>query len=85
MVTAPPFLQETVPLPGAVNPYVFIAQISSAPNCPPPEYTVICDCAMCESCPDGTCPVECNGHICCYDTTTGVAVKEIPIDEYCGG
>ncbi|MDJ0593349.1 MAG: hypothetical protein QNJ72_25745 [Pleurocapsa sp. MO_226.B13] len=85
VVTAPPFLQETVPLPGAVNPYVFIAQISSAPGCPPPEYTVICDGDSCESCPEGTCPVECDGQICCYDTTTGIAVKSIPIDEYCGG
>ncbi|MDJ0595989.1 MAG: hypothetical protein QNJ72_39410 [Pleurocapsa sp. MO_226.B13] len=85
VVAAPPFLQETVPLPGAVNPYEFIAQICSEPELPPPEYTVICDCDPCESCPDGTCPVECDNHICCYDTTTGIAVKSIPLDEYCGG
>jgi hypothetical protein len=59
-----------------------IRQICSAPGCPPPEYQVICDC-NCESCPPDTCPVECGDHICCYDDD-GIAVKSIPIDNYCG-
>jgi hypothetical protein len=46
----------------------YIAQICSAPGCPPPEYQVICDCNSCESCPSGTCAVECDGQICCYDS-----------------
>lgn len=82
-----------IPLPGGIptpsnNPidqdydYGFIQQICSASNCPPPAYQVICDC-NCESCPKDTCPVECGDHICCYDDN-GIAVKSIPIDNYCG-
>lgn len=63
----------------------FIAQICSASGCPPPEYEVICDCITCESCPNGTCPVECDGQICCYDTATGKAVQTIALANYCGG
>ena len=59
----------------------FIAQICSASGCPPPEFSVICDCE-CESCPDGTCPVDCGDHICCYEAS-GVAVKSIPLENYC--
>jgi hypothetical protein len=62
----------------------FIAQICSAPGCPPPEYQVICDCNNCESCPDGTCAVECEGQICCYGSN-GVSVKSIALENYCGG
>jgi hypothetical protein len=62
----------------------FIAQICSAPGCPPPEYQVICDCNNCESCPDGTCVVECEGQICCYGSD-GVSVKSIALENYCGG
>jgi hypothetical protein len=62
----------------------FVAQICSAPGCPPPEYQVICDCDSCESCPDGTCAVECDQQICCYDTATGKAIKTIAVANYCG-
>jgi|GEM_PF-5275268 len=81
---APPFLSDYVLLPGAINPYQFIAQICSPTGCPAPEYEVICDCE-CQSCPDGSCAVECDGQICCYDTTTGQAVTTIPIENYCEG
>lgn len=84
ITTAPPFLSDFVPLPGVINPYQFIAQICSADGCPPPEYQVICDC-NCEECPDDTCAVNCDGHICCYDTTTGISIKQIAIADYCGG
>ncbi len=70
-----------IPLPNIYPHYEFVAQICSDIDCPPPEYHVICDCE-CESCPDGTCPVECGDHICCYETS-GVAVKSIPIEKYC--
>ena len=80
------------PLPGGIpvpannlqEHYELILQICSAPGCPPPEYNVICDCD-CEKCPTNTCPVECGNHVCCYDTSTGKAVKEIEIEKYCGG
>jgi hypothetical protein len=65
------------------NGFNLIAQICSAPGCPPPEYTVICDCD-CQSCPDGTCPIECGDHICCYNDY-GVSVQSIPASDYCGG
>lgn len=83
LVTAPPFLQDGVVLPDAFNIYQFVKQICSASGCPPPKYQVLCDCD-CEKYPNGTCPVPCGNHICCYDTSTGKAVKEIPIDKYCG-
>ena len=72
-----------IPLPDVYSDYIFVAQICSNIGCPPPEYNVICDCE-CESCPDGTCPVECGAHICCYEAS-GVAVKSIPIENYCDG
>lgn len=72
-----------VPTNTAQNVYRFVKQICSAPGCPPPEYSVICDCD-CEKCPDGTCSVECGNYICCYDTSTGKAVKQIEIEKYCG-
>jgi len=84
-VTAPPFLSNYVPLPGAFNLYSYVEQICSAPGCPAPEYTVICDCNSCESCPSRTCAVECDGHICCYDTETGISVKQINLNDYCEG
>ncbi|WP_036488034.1 hypothetical protein [Myxosarcina sp. GI1] len=61
----------------------YIAQICSPPTLPPPSYEVICNCDSCESCPDGTCPVECGGKICCYNDL-GVSIKEIPLSNYCG-
>lgn len=64
--------------------YGFIAQICSAPGCPPPEYQVLCDGCGCESCPDGTHPLCCSGYVCCYGSD-GKVVKEIPIENYCGG
>ncbi len=73
-----------VPTNSAQSTFSFVQQICSAPGCPPPEYNVVCDCD-CEKCPTGTCPVECGNHICCYDTSTGKAVKEIEIEKYCGG
>lgn len=71
------------------NLYNLIAQICSAPNCPPPEYQVLCDSCgnsadQCESCPGDTCPIECHGKICCYNDY-GISVKEIALDNYCGG
>lgn len=67
------------------NNYNQITQICSAPGCPPPEYQVMCGCNSCELCPPDTCAVNCGGHICCYDTTTGKSVKQIPEADYCGG
>lgn len=58
----------------------FIAQICSVPDCPRPEYEVICDCS--ESCPDGTCAEVCGSSICCYDAATGEAVAEIPLSSF---
>lgn len=55
----------------------FVAQICSSAGCPPPEYSVICDCQV--ECPDGTCGVRCGSNICCYGSD-GVAVKSIPLD-----
>ena len=78
------------PLPGGIpvpannvqDHYELVTQICSAPGCPPPEYNVICDCD-CEKCPTNTCAVECGNHVCCYDSLTGKAVKEIEIERYC--
>ena len=81
---APPIISEYKPIPGVTNPYQFIQQICSVPGCPPPKYEVICDCNDCESCPENTCVVECEGNICCYDKVTGKSIKSIPIDNYCG-
>lgn len=83
-----------IPLPGGIPTpsnssidqdfnYGFVTQICSYPGCPPPEYDVLCDSCGCESCPDGTCAIECHGHICCYNND-GVSVKEIPLADYCG-
>ena len=85
LITAPTGINEFVPLPGAVNPYQHITQICSASGCPPPQYTVIDNCNGddCKSCPDGTCPIECDDVICCYDEQ-GIAVKSIPLADYCG-
>ena len=79
-LAAPEILENTA-VPGVVNFYQFIQQICSAPGCPAPEYQVICDCE-CESCPDGTCPVDCGDYICCYEAS-GVAVKSINRENYC--
>jgi hypothetical protein len=59
----------------------FKAQICSSPGNPPPKYDVIC-CAPCDSCPAGTCPVECGGQICCYGSD-GISVKSIAMANYC--
>lgn len=64
--------------------YGFIAQICSAPGCPPPEYQVLCDSCGCENCPPGTRAVTCGDSICCYGSD-GVSVQEIPASDYCGG
>lgn len=80
---APPVLSDFVPLPGVINFYEFIGQICSSPGCPRPEYEVICGCE-CEECPEGTCPIECRGVICCYDSS-GKSVKQIELKNYCGG
>lgn len=53
------------------HPLQLIRQICSAKCSPPPQYEVICQEA--EECPPGTCAVECNGHICCYDKN-GISV-----------
>ena len=81
-VTAPPFLSNFVPTAAIFNPYEFVAQICSDPDCPPPEYEVICDCEG-EECPDGTCAVICGSHVCCHNTA-GQAVHQIPIENYRG-
>lgn len=83
-VLAAPFLSNYVPLPGAFNLYQKIAQICSAPDCPPPQYQVLCNSCGCESCPSGTCAIECGEHICCYNDD-GVSVAQIPLENYCGG
>ncbi len=72
-----------IPLPDIYPDYNFVDQICSFPGCPPPKYEVICDCNDCESCPENTCAVECEGNICCYDKITGKSIKSIPIDNYC--
>lgn len=78
----PPFGQAIYP---NATPFdSFITQICSYPGCPPPEYQVICDCNNCQSCPEGTCPIECDDHICCYNDY-GVSVQSIPQTDYCGG
>ncbi len=62
----------------------FINQICSLPTLPPPSYQVICDCNKdCEFCPGDTCPIQCGDKICCYNDR-GIAIKEIPISNYCG-
>ncbi len=82
-IWAAPIVLDTALAPGALYPYLFVKQICSAPGCPPPEYNVICDCE-CEKCPTNTCAVECGNNICCYDTSTGISVKQIEINKYCG-
>ena len=62
----------------------FIAQICSAPGCPPPEYQVLCDSCGCEKCPPGTRAVTCGFIVCCYNSD-GISVQEIPASDYCGG
>lgn len=64
----------------------FIAQICSAPGCPPPEYGVLCDdqCFECTECPPGTHPITCDDTVCCYGDD-GRVVLEIPKFDYCGG
>ena len=76
--------QSILPINDIYPDYIFKGQICSVPLCPPPEYQVICDC-NCIECPDGTCAVQCEEHICCYDTNTGKAVKQIAMTDYCGG
>ena len=73
-----------IPLPDIYPDYTFVAQICSDVGCPPPEYEVICGCDSCEFCPPGTCPVLCQGVICCHEKTTGKAIKSIPVEQYCG-
>jgi hypothetical protein len=81
-VVAPPFVASNLPSPG-FELWDFKAQICSMVGCPPPTYEVLCeDC--CESCPDGTCALECDGKICCYNDY-GLSVREIELTNYCGG
>lgn len=63
--------------------YRLIGQICSAPGCPPPVYNVACD-DCCQSCPDGTCPIDCDGQICCYNYH-GLSIQTISKVNYCGG
>lgn len=79
----PQFEGFPTPTNAAQATYGHITQICSPPGCPPPEYTVICDCE-CESCPPNTCAVNCGDHICCYDTTTGKSIEQIEFSDYCG-
>lgn len=60
----------------------FAAQICSAANSPPPKYQVICGCQGCESCPPGTCAIQCGDRICCYGGD-GVSKKSIALANYC--
>ena len=46
-----------------------------------PILEVSCGCG--ESCPDGTCPVECTDHVCCYGSD-GISLREIPLSNYDG-
>ena len=46
-----------------------------------PILEVSCGCG--ESCPEGTCPVECTDHVCCYGSD-GISVQEIPLINYDG-
>jgi hypothetical protein len=59
----------------------FQAQICSSPGCPPPQYEVIC-CAPCQSCPAGTCAVQCGNQICCYGAD-GISKQSIALANYC--
>lgn len=60
----------------------FVAQICSSPNCPPPEYEVICEKNDCEPCPPNTCAIKCGSKVCCYGAD-GMAVKSIDLNRYC--
>ncbi|MEL6580041.1 MAG: hypothetical protein AAFQ14_09830 [Cyanobacteria bacterium J06621_12] len=88
-------IAQITPLPGGVPTpsngplgqdfaYGFIQQICSDEGCPPPEYEVLCNCEG-EECPTGTCPRQCGNVVCCYNSDTGRAVTEIPIENYSGG
>jgi hypothetical protein len=79
-------LSNSLPTPSNASQatYNFVDQICSYPGCPPPQFEVLCDSCGCESCPEGTCPIECGDHICCYNDY-GVSIKEIPLADYCGG
>jgi hypothetical protein len=68
--------------------YSFIGQFCSTPGCPPPEVLhqdgKCIPVNPCESCPDGTCAVECGDQICCYGID-GIAVTTIALADYCEG
>lgn len=66
---------------GVIFDIIDVAQVCSAPGCPPPEMNYRC-LSCCEKCPDNTCPIECGDHVCCYDDN-GKSIKEIPIENYC--
>ena len=79
-----PPLEEALKDPNSIPFDSFVTQICSAPGCLPPEYQVLCDSCGCESCPPGTRPITCGEAVCCYGSD-GKVVKEIPIENYCGG
>lgn len=66
---------------GIIYELVDVAQVCSDASCPPPEMNYRCF-SCCKECPEGTCPVECGDHICCYDNQ-GTAIESIPIEDYC--
>jgi len=82
-VSAPPFPNNFVPVPSILNPYEYVAQISSDEGCPPPEYEVICNCQG-SQCPSDTCSIVCGSTVCCVNGETGDLVTSIPLDEYEG-
>ncbi|MEL7406337.1 MAG: hypothetical protein AAFN00_05165 [Cyanobacteria bacterium J06558_2] len=68
-----------LPFPG----YTLLGQYCSDPGCPPPTVKRLGDkCGR--ECAPGLCPVLCSGVVCCYDGSTGVALDQIPIDQYKG-
>lgn len=71
---------EGVPVPTQISGYQFVDQICSAPGCPPPKFEVIC---QGKECPDGTCTCVNGNTVCCYNDQ-GIAVEQIPLDQYTG-
>ncbi len=80
----------SVPIGGTIGSsgvpiWSFKGQFCSSTGCPEPEILHLDGlCDPCQSCPSDTCAVECDEQICCYDES-GIAVKTIALNNYCGG
>ena len=78
-----------IPIGGALNSEPsagqllgFEGQYCSDPGCDPPEIIHNFDECPCETCPQGTCPIECGDNICCYNSA-GISVQAIAKSNYC--